>query len=104
LLPIPFGGFGTARHAARPARFARAFVPTEAQRTHRSLTAATKGITPATATTTASCNDRGTVENLRGPREFRILVVQRSDEKKGLGPRCIQPFPRAPASAASVPL
>jgi hypothetical protein len=49
------------------------------QRTQRSLTAATKGITPATATTTAS---RDTVENLRGLRRNATLVVQSLTGKK----------------------
>ena len=54
------------------------------QRPHRRLTAATKGITPATATatttttTTASCSRRDTVENLRssGSSALRALCVE----------------------------
>ena len=54
-------------------------------RIQSSLTAATKGITPATATatatatttTTTSCSCRGAVENLRGLRRNMTLVVQR---------------------------
>jgi len=41
------------------------------------------GTATATTTATTSFNYRDTVENLRGPRRFRILVVQRSEVRKG---------------------